>query len=246
MIKILFTIIYLGSNIFWGLGMYGQQIKVTYEASAKQLSNPNQKTNKVMGEIARRVNNILPYIDFVVIANNKIHNFHNEPHMTSDFDGSISLLNLALSISMDGKQIFGDYSNNIAYYEPTITSKIKSVKMDNVEWTITKESKIILGYTCYKAIAKIIDLEEEDKLTVPIVAWFCPTLSLHGGPTAYATLPGMILEFENGKVKFIAKKVEEKKGLKIEIPNYKPKSILPHKEWNAYFSANNPVSKLRN
>lgn len=240
----LVAILFLGSNLFWNLDLYSQQIKITYEASAKDVSHSNKKTRLTLSQLADNINKSLPSIDFIALSDNQLYRFYYERGMINDFDG-MDWTKVALSVAMDGKKILGDYSNNIAYYEPSITTKIRSVRMDNLLWDISQEFKYILGYKCYKATGKIANPEDEYKLTPPKIAWFCPQLNARGGPTAYATLPGMILELENDKIKFVAKKVEQKTNTKLKIPDYNPGNILNHKEWNAYFSANNPIPALR-
>lgn len=241
MIKIIITaILFIGPNFFWGLNVYSQGLKVSYEVTAKHVNNSNPETDRVVGEIARRLNLILPRITFVSATNKEYNKFYYEKGMTTDNE-SKTLFDLAISVILDGEQIFSDSKNQVAYYESTLINKLRSVEMENVKWTITRESKNILGWKCYKATGKVIDPEAENKLTPPTIAWFCPELGLRGGPTAYTTLPGMILELENHKAKFIAKKIEHKKNLQLDWPGYKPKNILPHKEWTAYFQTNNPI-----
>lgn len=246
MIRIfIITLLCLGPNLFWGPNLYGQELKVTYQANAKHVNNSNPKTDRVLGQIASSINSVLPRINFVAETNNKYNRFYYETSMTTDLEGE-NLFDLAISIALDGKQIFGDYGNKIAYYEPTMVNKIRSVQMNNIKWSITKVSKNILGFKCFKATGKIIDLNAEYKLTPPTTAWFCPELGLNGGPTAYATLPGMILELENHKMKFTAKKIEQKENINLKYPNYKPENVLSHKDWTAYFETNNTLPALRN
>lgn len=241
-IKIIIAILFIGPNFFWGLNVYCQELKVTYEVTAKHVNTSNPKTDKVVGEIARRLNSILPRLNFVSATNKDFNKFYYEEGMTTDFE-SKTLFDLAISVILDGEQIFSDSKNQVAYYESSLINKIRSVEMENVKWSITKVSKNILGWKCYKANGKIIDPEAENKLTPPTIAWFCPELGMQGGPTAYTTLPGMILELENYKAKFIAKKIEHKKNLQLIWPGYKNGDILPHKEWTEFFEKNNPIRK---
>lgn len=59
---------------------------------------------------------------------------------------------------------------------------------DNYQWTITDETKVIQGFTCYKAILKFKDRKPE------FIVWFTPEIPFGAGPMAFVGLPGLILE----------------------------------------------------
>ena len=241
----LLFLFYLGPNIIWDLDIKAQSVKVHYKATAKHVSNSNKKTNNIMGDIARHANNALSKIDFIVMSDNLSYKLYYELDMSNDFNGE-EWTDVATMIAIDGDRVIGDFSEGLSYYDSSLTKKIRSVEMSNITWKITAESKFILGFSCYKAIASINDPSEENTLTPPEIARFSPELSMRGGPTAYATLPGIILELESQKVKFTAVSIKHKKDSSLILPDYDSKNILPHKEWNAYFSANNPISRLKN
>jgi len=229
----------------WGLQLNAQEIEVSYEATAKIVENSNKRESEAFKKLAFDCNKVLEKVNFKSISNGELQRFFYEEIMTSDFDGEI-WRDLALIWAMDGKQIYSDYTKSVSYYESNQISKIRSVNMDNIDWIITNDSKNILGYKCYLATAKIINPKEENKLTVPTIAWFCLKLTNRGGPTAYATLPGTILELESEKIKFTATKVEIKKRNRLKLPQYNSEDVLPHIEWDNFFAKNNPVSRLRN
>ncbi|MFC4689033.1 GLPGLI family protein [Dokdonia genika] len=237
--------IFLGFNLFWSLNLYSQQAEIIYQATAISQSTENKSHNNNLKSLARYANKGLANLEFVVKTNDYTNIVTYTEKLQNDFEVG-NLKNLALSIALDGKKIVVDNSQNIAYYEPILVDKIRSVSTRNLKWEILEESKNILGYECFKALGTLENLDEEGKLSAPAVAWFCPKLPMRGGPTAYATLPGLILEIENKKVKFLAVNIRIMKKSTMNIPEYKEGDILPHKEWNAYFNANNPLSRLNN
>lgn len=239
-----YRLFFLGLVLLWGLNLKAQEIEVSYQATVKIIENTDKKTSDAFKKLASDCNKSLNNVNFKSISNGSLQRFFYEDVMVSDFNGDI-WLKLALIWAMDGKQVYTDYTDGIAYYESDQISKIRSVKTTNIDWIISNDSKEILGYTCYRATAKIVDSDEENKLTVPTIAWFCPKLAKRGGPTAYATLPGTILELESEKIKFVATEVEININNNITLPEYKMKDVLSHKEWNEYFSANNPIPALR-
>lgn len=235
--RLVFNLI-LGLTILLSLNCYGQVVKVTYEATAVKVENENTQTQHVMSEIAKQSNEALKNIDFFAISNNQWNHVFYEKAMSDDSRiGDWS--EVAVSIAIDSDQLFIDYLNQKAYYESSLVNKIRSVELSNIVWSISSDSKEILGYTCYKAKAKIIDSESEGKLVPPTEAWFAPELTTRGGPTAYATLPGMILEVKSSKILFKAKRIQFVKERVLKTPNYDSEDILSHKEWVAYFENNN-------
>ncbi|MFI2742146.1 GLPGLI family protein [Zhouia sp. PK063] len=78
------------------------------------------------------------------------------------------------------------------------------VSIDKQGWDISKESKVISGYTCYKATKKI---SLNGKNFIPIEAWFTPSLPFSVGPTRYGKLPGLILYLNQEGIVFYAKTI---------------------------------------
>ena len=89
----------------------------------------------------------------------------------------------------------------------------------DLKWEISSETKKINGYDCYKATTK--DPRRRGALT----AWFCPKLPYPVGPIEYGNLPGLILELQFKRIKYMATKIDiDYQGpLQFEIP--KGKSI---------------------
>ena len=70
--------------------------------------------------------------------------------------------------------------------------------MNNVDWTLTNETKQIGDYSCIKAVGILKEITDSSK-TFQLEAWFAPEVAFPVGPGNYAGLPGMIvyLIFEN-------------------------------------------------
>lgn len=70
--------------------------------------------------------------------------------------------------------------------------------INTLDWTLYPDTKIILGYTCYKAVTKM----NSHKITV----WYCTDLGDGVGLPFYAGAPGTILQIDdkNRKQSFIA------------------------------------------
>ncbi|WP_281756609.1 GLPGLI family protein, partial [Neptunitalea chrysea] len=91
---------------------------------------------------------------------------------------------------------------------------VKQQVIDNA-WVITKETKKLQGYTCYKAIFYRETLRGKQKVT----AWFTPQLSVPFGPSGFDGLPGLILQVQYGQHILTATKITfSKKVLEVPVP----------------------------
>lgn len=76
------------------------------------------------------------------------------------------------------------------------------------KWTITNESKIISGLTCYMATAEEKITYKDKSFSFPIIVWFTPDISFPYGPAKFFGLPGIILEAHYKGTVFGASKIE--------------------------------------
>lgn len=96
--------------------------------------------------------------------------------------------------------------NKNAFLSDALGSNYLVVYKD-VDYEITSETKIIQGYKCFKAIRK-------DKSKPIFVAWFTFDLPFSFGPKEIHSLPGLVLQYDDGiaftfKVKKIKLSEEE-------------------------------------
>lgn len=84
-------------------------------------------------------------------------------------------------------------------------------------WEITDDTKKISGYTCKKAISKLMGLHFE--------AWYTDEIPVNAGPEKYDGLPGLILYVKTPGLEIIANSITFKKEAKaIEAPIFKGKT----------------------
>jgi GLPGLI family protein len=81
---------------------------------------------------------------------------------------------------------------NVEFFKPNFSKTkelLRIVDNEQIKWTISKVSKLILNYSCYKAKGIYKNKEYE--------AWFCPELKHSDGPWKFRGLPGLILSVES-------------------------------------------------
>ena len=120
-------------------------------------------------------------------------------------------------------EYYSSKSEKKVYYEIIkileATVNYRYTLFSDFKWQIEKESKIINGYTCFKAIGTLFNINGSKQI---FTAWFCPEIALAYGPDTYAGLPGLIFEVyrndgfgEHWKLKSI----ENNKTKIFNIPN---------------------------
>lgn len=124
--------------------------------------------------------------------------------------------------------------------------------LPSLEWTLTKETKNIGEYTCFKATrteSRTVqasfnrnegEVGEQDKKgsqttteEVTVTAWYTPQIPLGHGPGRHHGLPGLILEISDGTQSILCSKIvlNPKDGVKVEEPT-KGKEVT-QEEYNA-------------
>lgn len=99
-------------------------------------------------------------------------------------------------------------------------------------WNISTENKMINGNLCYKATTLKVVQSKDKARSFPVTAWFCPKIPFPFGPKNYGDLPGLILELSEGRITFLATKLEFNKKIENEIiPNFKNSKIYTEEEF---------------
>ena len=112
---------------------------------------------------------------------------------------------------------------------------VDSLALAKQKFTITDQTKKILGYTCKKATTSINSNSIE--------LWYTTDFNLKGAPTALGQDLGLVLEMvRNGNTKTTASKIEFLKNIPalLELPNPLPKKVdqLTYKDllWKSRFT----------
>ncbi|UPT69292.1 MAG: GLPGLI family protein [Flavobacterium sp. JAD_PAG50586_2] len=169
---------------------------------------------------------------------NKITQYRESFEFNLYFDKDKSIFKLVDNIGADDQTI--EYhitrmiSNELFYKDLVKKEKIKQTTsmdelfnvinpFDEYNWVVTNETKVIDGYTCYKASCQYeeYDGNRKKQLVFNPFVWFAPSLPYPFGPSGLDGLPGLVLEGSfNGTVYFYATKIEfdDKALTKIQRP----------------------------
>ncbi|WP_188048934.1 GLPGLI family protein [Flavobacterium sp. GP15] len=129
---------------------------------------------------------------------------------------------MAFIVTNESDYFFDKYTNTAIKREDN--GKLIKKAHDKLQWEISSESKIIDNYLCYKAtyFMKFINRLGVNT-SIPITAWFAPSLPYAYGPKYFNGLPGLILELVDRETTFYATSIEifTDKELALDFPKGK-------------------------
>jgi GLPGLI family protein len=167
--------------------------------------------NKDIPETIKKSHNYSKSFLYELVCNNQTSLFKmiDEVHESND---------LAYKTAKIGANAFSWYFSNIKTSEKIKQTFYEGEEIVNIisspnkfNWTITKESKMILNYKCFKATCHI---EYYSKLRNKLmsfdpIVWFTPDIPFPFGPIGLDGLPGLVLEATfNGKRYYYATKIQ--------------------------------------
>lgn len=201
-------------------------INVNYKIKFKERVN-NQSldanTNNFFNESLKRKQEVIEDVIFRLDADREKYHFTYEEIMQSD--NNKTTLDAAVSRAIDGSFIFTNLRDSISYLGGfDIGVKIhRKLSTNHLIWELTKEHKSILGIKCFKAVGSLVENDLAHSSSYPVIAWYSTSLNFYGGPTPFATLPGVILELETNQALIYAIdfKLQSEK-----VKNYVPKGKI--------------------
>ena len=107
---------------------------------------------------------------------------------------------------------------------PTYT--LISSNASSRKWELVDESKLINGYTCYKAISYKTNKNNSGLFRFKIEAWYTPELPVPFGPVEFNSLPGLILELKDTHYTFLVSNIKIENGKNLDIKKLGSKDIV--------------------
>ncbi len=182
---------------------YDEKVKVEFklegDAAALATNFPKERT----------MEKILTFNENALLFEDGKSNVEDE--MATDHgDGNVRIR----MVVSGANKIFTDLKSKTVIEQKDFMNRIFLVKkdMDQTEWKVTGNQKVILGYSC-------IEATKTDTAGKKTVAWFAPSINVSGGPAELRDLPGMILEADIniGSRVYIAKSVESLSPDQVKI-----------------------------
>lgn len=201
--------------------------KIIYKATFSKLENSQQGNN--LESYYKMAGNTLRDVDFVLLGTmDKSFFWVDKPMVRSD--ENVKLV-AALSIVGSTGTYFLNREDNIVFEEKEAFGDTFLIKypIEELNWQLHQEQKIIGNYTCHKATSEYIQDNGKVQTLIKVTAWYAPEISLSYGPKNYSGLPGLILELKEHNIQFTVENIyfnsltdEELK--KIKEPKNKEKA----------------------
>ena len=187
------------------------QKKGTITYNFKILEDEKIIKNEVIGKFFLQAIEGAKHLKFELTFNDSISEFKLIKNMALDGEN----LEMAILDSRARKEIY-IFKNKIYHNNSNgLFKENEFLIIDplNQNWVYTNESKVIDGYTCYKATNEYI-VDNGKIFKHPVIAWFCPQIPISIGPRGYGGLPGLILELQEWNSVFGVEKIEFSNNVK--------------------------------
>lgn len=188
-----------------------------------ELDSKSDKINSLNEKMYQEAQKQSFTLEFNTIKSSFVLNNILEPNNEEKYSKGIS--NLASMLITSGYNYYLNLNTKTVILQNTDGLLIEE-KYDKKNWEITSESKKIADYLCYKAIyIKNYTGRNGKSISIPITAWFAPSLPYGYGPKDYNGLPGLILELQERKTIYYASLITLSKDKEIEIEFPKGKTV---------------------
>ncbi len=193
-------------------------IKVTYKTNLKSDlldSNPNKT------ELEKKISSYQEKLEYQLIFNSSKSIFR--PVENIDFDDQT--VEYKITRGLSNELYYKDLLKKEKIKQTTSLDELFNIvkSFEQYKWVVSSETKVIDGYTCYKATCHYEEYDDNRKMSLSFnpVVWFAPSLLYSFGPIGLDGLPGLVLEGTfNGRIYFYATSVDlnDKTLTKIERP----------------------------
>lgn len=195
---------------------------VEYQIFKKNINqNVNKPIDKGFKAFSNGIEEKIVSLKFNLVFNKTEAHFSLIKNLALDSNN----LNTEMAILLvRGKNVFYTNLKNNNFLESKEFLDKKFIikrKINTINWELTKEEKTISSYKCFKAIGKRSFKNKEGETdSIPLTAWYCPSLAFNFGPYEAVGLPGLVLEFHAGQFIFAASKLNFKEE-DIDVPSIK-------------------------
>lgn len=188
------------------------------------------KNRKDLSQFNRQIAETSKDISFSLVIDGDKSIFRQERIMHSDNENEI-FSKLAGSIGGTKGIFYIDKKDSICINKKNIRDVSFDVRIDLNKWSITKETKLINDFVCFKATKNDVPsniIYGEDNI---VTAWFTTELPGFFGPASYFGLPGTILEVSNGTITLKATKIQFQNELNIDIEIPQTQETITEEEY---------------
>lgn len=216
-----------------------QNLKIKYDIeitdkiidSLKQDKNNNNSMISIISQSQKDIKNYP--MDFLVSESGYSINFNQSMQLDKEYQNTKVRKSLVISLIGLNTELYNNYQTCYVSSKDNLVTTYDIGELGS--WEITKETKKIMGYTCYKAVFRTTVSEvKRAALIMPKYAWFTNEIPLRGGPTIFGNLPGLILELETKLAHFIVTSIQKTDIYlkKIDLKNKRVMSFIESERYH--------------
>ena len=200
----------LNAQVIKGVSYYTSIIKNEMKLDSSKMKDPQYvQMNEMLSK---------PFYDeFELKFTTNESTFNVVPKLEKPHPAKAKGMSISITLMPEGEVLYKNLLKGIFVNDKEIYGKQFLIEdsLKNNQWTLEKESKMIGEYSCFKATYKkevelYIDAEDMEKTEIEeniVSAWYTPQIPVKNGPGDYAGLPGLILEVQDGTVRFLCTKI---------------------------------------
>lgn len=215
--KLIYLIIFFSANTY----TYSQHIEVEYNVTALQF----QQIDEVKDIPEDVINSMKESLDLIKTIKMTLKASRTESYFYSNtkLANDVNSENFRMAQIMIGSDdIF--YSNLSTdeikrYFNAYGEKLVIESNVSELKWTLTKDTKQIGEYQCYKAVTNYVLKNSLGSFNKEVVAYYSPDINYRFGPNGYSGLPGLIMELQEDKFVYTIEKIN------FSNENLQPKKI---------------------
>lgn len=181
-------------------------IKVKYKVRINRHALQEDSKNPQVNARWERILSTIPSLEFSLRANKEFYKFEKTDVLDSDFYAAQK----SALMTVAGNRIYYKNPEIKLVNETFIGQKYNIPLRKKLNWTITRETKNILGFSCIKAVSNFTTFDPDEKeILINVEAWFAPEINIYAGPFGMDNLPGLVLEaYEDERFSYYATKID--------------------------------------
>lgn len=207
-------IIILFANPSFSQKITGQAFYTSMYKAEKTELTTKQKENPRIKELAEQLSQAFTD-DFVLEFTQEESVFKKQPKLKKPNPTTEGKITISRSMMGDEEILYKNLRTNIFLNNKEVYGKLFLIQdtIKTYEWQLSKETKTIGEYICFKATYVPMSEETDDnliedgKIKKEIIAWYTPQIPVKNGPMEYGGLPGLILEVQDGNQKLLCSKI---------------------------------------
>ncbi len=184
--------------ILYSIFLFSQESGIitykAYDNGSLTIDVSDNETEKKAKQMLLEALNLVQDFNYTLKFNDNESLFSKEESLLNDGNKNSNYYYLANA--MVGKGVFyQSKEDNLILKQLSVTGTTFLISNNLfTDWEITKETKKINGFLCFKAIRKCETCPNKESESV----WFTPDIPVSFGPLGYGGLPGLVVEVKKG------------------------------------------------